>query len=161
MSALSNCPQCGADLEGGKRSCANCGWTLRAWRAELAKQQAAHDPQRYQCAATADGLRCRYPGSVNRGTTGGGDWYCRWHIDCASSVDAVRLVHQSQAYQPEEPTAGDDPEIAMSLKRYGLERRAGESITEHIHRMRAFCREKVTRFLDQHTHNTLTKEKTS
>lgn len=158
MNALSNCPQCGADLEAAKRACSSCGWTLRAWRAELAKQQAAHDPQRYQCAAMADGLRCRYPGSVNRGTTGAGSWYCRWHIDCDNPAEAARLVHQSQAYKPENPATDVDPEIALSLKRFGLERRAGESLAEHVQRMQAFCRERLGRFLKQHTHNTLTKE---
>lgn len=152
MSPLKNCPQCGADLEAVRRSCANCGWTLRAWRAELAKQQAAHDPQRYQCAATADGLRCRYPGSVNRGTTGAGSWFCRWHIDCDNPSEATRLVRQSQAYQPEDP-ADVDPEVALSLRRFGLERRPGESMTEHIHRMQTFCRERLGQFLNkQHNH---------
>jgi hypothetical protein len=133
MKKRATCPKCHVALEGAGISCADCGWSERAERSERQRL----DPQRFQCAWVADGLRCRYPGTIAQSTNGTGPHYCRWHYQCADPVHGARLVQESQGYQAED--ADLHLAIMASLKQHGLERRAGESTADHIERMRAFC----------------------
>lgn len=142
MKPIRDCPKCGAALAGDKRGCAGCGWTMRAWRAELAQQTAAADPD---CAYEAGGLRCRYPGGVSRSAKG--PYYCRWHYYCDDPAEGERLVRESQAYRRPNEEAEFAAEIDESLMRLGLTRRDGESRAEHLQRLRAACRESLANFM--------------
>jgi hypothetical protein len=139
MKKNATCPKCHLALEGEGISCAECGWSERA---EAARRKAAHDPQRFQCSWEADGLRCRYPGTISR-RTHGGPHYCRWHIDCDDPLHGAHLVHESQSYQAENPEADFQLTVAHSLKQYGVERHAGESAADYTRRLEAFCREGI------------------
>lgn len=136
MKKPETCPKCHAVLEGDGLSCAECGWTKRE-RSDFAQPRAA-DPHRFDCSYEADGLRCRYPGNSSRRF--GGPWFCRWHVSCVDPGEGARLVHESQAYIAEDNEAAHNAAVAAGLKKYGMERRPGESVAEHIERMREFCR---------------------
>ena len=47
------------------------------------------------CEWKADGKRCWYPGSIGRGTLGGGPWYCRFHFHGGSAGEMAKIVHES------------------------------------------------------------------
>ncbi len=56
------------------------------------------------CAYQANGLRCKYPGSISHGILGGGPWYCRIHIREGGNALAWQCLEHSQRYQaPVEP----------------------------------------------------------
>ncbi|MDE2022070.1 MAG: hypothetical protein KGI71_04165 [Patescibacteria group bacterium] len=46
------------------------------------------------------GDRCRYPGSISPGTTGGGPWYCREHFGCSDMGAGAAVVARSAAEIP-------------------------------------------------------------
>ena len=51
------------------------------------------------CAYQANGLRCKFPGSISHGILGGGPWYCRIHIREVGNSLAWQCLEHSQRYQ--------------------------------------------------------------
>lgn len=59
----------------------------------------SEDHNRHDCSYESAGQRCRYPGAISLGTTGGGPWYCRVHARERGSRFAQQALEQSQSYR--------------------------------------------------------------
>lgn len=83
-------------------------------------------PDYQPCEWQANGMRCKYPGSLSSGLLGGGPWYCSAHFACADPVIGAQVVERSQSYVWEHPRERYlkrpiPPLIPMDLKGDGLD----------------------------------------
>ena len=83
----------------------------------------------HDCAFEYRGQRCRNPGSISEGTSGGGTWYCRVHIRVRTGKAALREVELSQIGSAEAPATDK-----LEWLDKNFPRNAGE--TDHGYAMR-------------------------
>lgn len=120
---MTECPKCGSGLLRNAKSCA-CGW------GKPPRQSAPQENNR-DCAYQENHLRCRYPGAISSGTTGGGPWFCRIHARDRGSMIASQVLRASQTWCAKSPVE-DTPWLDENLPRH-------EGETQHDYHFR--CRD--------------------
>lgn len=136
----SSCPACDTPLRRGARSC-SCGW--------MAQGVSKQSPLGYsQCDWEADGLRCRYPGSMSTNLACTGPWYCQPHYSCRDPLFGAQIVQASMDYK--HPT--EDEIVAETRRRQhaycasiGMLRKDGESPESYAVRRKNWLRERFTK----------------
>lgn len=100
-----------------------------------------------QCEWRADGVQCRYPGTISTNTKEGGPWYCGLHFQCDSAAYGASVVEASKDYQhptAEQIEAEHMREVRASLDAQGLARLPGESALAWRKRTSEWMRGKAT-----------------
>jgi hypothetical protein len=93
------CPECGTEI--GNASACGCGW--RKIEPKGPSRSGLVDPELgyIRCEWTANGERCRYPGSLTTNTRAGGPWYCGPHFRCKDPIAGLDILEASRDYVPE------------------------------------------------------------
>ena len=87
----------------------------------------------HDCAYHENQLRCRFPGAISNGTTGGGPWFCQVHTRDRGSMIASQVLRASQAWYAKPPVE-DTPWLDENLPRH-----AGETQHDYNFRCRDFA----------------------
>ena len=124
MANTKNCPGCGNSILRNASIC-ECGWGK--------PKGGSVATDNHDCAYQENQLRCRFPGAISNGTTGGGPWFCQVHTRDRGSMIASQVLRASQSWYaipPVEDTTWLDE---------NLPRHAGETQHDYHFRCRDFA----------------------
>jgi hypothetical protein len=120
-----NCPDCSTWLAKNATSC-RCGW-------ESAPKGKFHPLGYPQCAWEADGMRCKFPGSMTSSTQADDSckWFCSAHFNCLDPRAGGAVVQASQDYRH---VPKDVRQLNVDAARF-----CRENGLNTVDEMRAFC----------------------
>lgn len=143
------CATCGTDYTG--RACPTCVKRTQGSDAPVTRPDAL--PYK-RCAWEANGLRCKYPGTITTSLRpdDSTEWFCHYHANETDGARAQIALDASQDYQhptTEELLQEANREALDRLEARGLGQRFGESNRDYLARLMEECRARTRALVKQ------------